>query len=359
MGVYVRPDSKYFWIDIEPPDGRPRVRQSTKIRCDAPTPEQRKENRQLADQAYHAAYLKVAKRLHGHAEPKPARPLAAQLAWYRQHVTPHKRGAAREREILTRLEADLGPVPLTDLTVTRVREWMTARRAAVSAATVNRELDVLKHVVVSAVPTHLDASPIAGLRRLRVVRRALAVLTRDEERRILAVLAPADQTIIIAALDTLLRASDLLRLEWRHDHGRHLEIVDPKTGKPYTVPISARLRAALDRLKGKRRKPRGPIFAHRRRGKEPRTWTHSLKQMFEDACGRATPPVTYGRAAGGVTFHALRHTAATRLVEAGVSLRTIQALGGWSDLRQISRYAHPSEAALVAAVALLGDVTGT
>ena len=52
----------------------------------------------------------------------------------------------------------------------------------------------------------------------------------------------------------------------------------------------------------------------------------------------------------GVTWHALRHTFASRLVAAGVDLRTVRELGGWRTLSMVQRYAHLSPGHLVAAV---------
>ena len=52
----------------------------------------------------------------------------------------------------------------------------------------------------------------------------------------------------------------------------------------------------------------------------------------------------------GVTGHALRHTFASRLVAAGVDLRTVQELGGWRTLSMVQRYAHLSAGHLAAAV---------
>ena len=52
----------------------------------------------------------------------------------------------------------------------------------------------------------------------------------------------------------------------------------------------------------------------------------------------------------GVTWHALRHTFASRLVAAGVDLRTVQELEGWKTLSMVQRYAHLSPGHLAAAV---------
>jgi integrase len=52
----------------------------------------------------------------------------------------------------------------------------------------------------------------------------------------------------------------------------------------------------------------------------------------------------------GVTWHALRHTFASRLVAAGVDLRAVQELGGWRTLAMVQRYAHLSPGHLLAAV---------
>ena len=45
-----------------------------------------------------------------------------------------------------------------------------------------------------------------------------------------------------------------------------------------------------------------------------------------------------------MTPHALRHTFAGRLVMAGVNLRAVQELGGWSSPDLVQRYAHLNDA---------------
>ena len=61
----------------------------------------------------------------------------------------------------------------------------------------------------------------------------------------------------------------------------------------------------------------------------------AIRTAFTTACRRAG----LGR---DVTPHTLRHTFASRLVMAGVDLRTVQELGGWKELGMVLRYAHLS-----------------
>ena len=59
-----------------------------------------------------------------------------------------------------------------------------------------------------------------------------------------------------------------------------------------------------------------------------------VRNSFRRACHRADLV--------GVSPHVLRHTFASRLVMAGVDLRTIQELGGWKSLDMVMRYSHLS-----------------
>ena len=58
------------------------------------------------------------------------------------------------------------------------------------------------------------------------------------------------------------------------------------------------------------------------------------------------------------TWHGNRHTFASRLVMAGVDLRTVQELGGWKSLKMVERYSHLAPGHLHEAVERLVGVTG-
>jgi len=52
----------------------------------------------------------------------------------------------------------------------------------------------------------------------------------------------------------------------------------------------------------------------------------------------------------GYTWHGNGHSFASRLVMAGVDLRTVQELGGWRSLGMVQRYSHLSPGHLAGAV---------
>jgi integrase len=351
MGIYRQPTSRYWWMRCAR-KGHPPIRESTGVEWDAASADQREVNRQLATDIYHARMGDLARGrydLPTVTPPDPKPTLAEWIAWYRQHVTPTHRGQEREIVTLDRLTAEMGAHRLDGLTLTVITEWMTTRRAKVSAATVNREMDVLKSVLRSAVDHgHLDDSPVAGMRRLHTVTPKRRVMSRDEEAQILAQLRqPEDRALLIMAVDTLCRMGDCLDLRWQDDHDTTLWIGDPKTGEGYHVPVTTRLRAALDAV------PEGPndyvFWKHR----SPETETERrarVAHMLRRACGRCDPPIPYGRAAGGLRWHwATRRTGATRMILAGAALSTVQKAGHWKSSRLVADIYLDTEDSIVRA----------
>ena len=59
----------------------------------------------------------------------------------------------------------------------------------------------------------------------------------------------------------------------------------------------------------------------------------------------------------GYTWHCNRHTFASRLIMAGVDLRSVQTLGGWRTLAMVQRYSHLAPAHLQEAVERLVPIS--
>jgi integrase len=82
-----------------------------------------------------------------------------------------------------------------------------------------------------------------------------------------------------------------------------------------------------------------------------------IKKGFKTACKLASIP--YGQSMpGGITFHDLRHTFATRLAERGVDESTRMALLGQSSLKMVRRYSHATPEAMAEAVGRLAHQVG-
>jgi integrase len=283
----------------------------------------------------------------------------AYATWYDTHVIAKRRGKERDRATLTHLRAFFKTDDLLTLTRARAQEYSTHRLSQVvprttrhvKPRTVNREVALLKEMLRDAVPRYLKVSPLAGMKALRVVKPVTRILSQAEESRLLAQLAPLDQAFYIVAVDTLIRLGNVLNLRREECRGSVLMLTDSKTG-PYTVPLSPRAKAALASLPKK-----GPyVFPHRRTAKNPRDWRGAVRLMLKRACARCTPPVPYGRAVAGITFHTgTRATGATRMLQAGADLRTVQGVGNWKDIRSVQDYLHTDEPHKQAAVALIGQ----
>jgi hypothetical protein len=353
MGVFVRPDSPYYQLLLERPGEKP-IRRPTKIPHSPSTPQQKKENRRLAEQAYHDAMRSLAKGDLGHDDGYTTE-FKTFAKWYQTHKLPKRRGAEREKDLIKPLLHFFGGMALKDIRPPRVDEYETWRLKFVGPSTVNREVDLLKSMMRIAAEQRL-APPklIYGKKRLHVPKQARARLSAAQEKVLLeAIEHPNDRALLIMGLDTLARRGDLLDFRRAHDHITTADIVDPKNGQFLNVPISPRLRSALNACIPD---PAGSdyVFWHRRLAKNPRDWGGSVRLMLKYACKRAGVP--YGRKLQAITFHrATRATGASRMLARGADLKTVQSIGGWKDLRSVEGYLVAEDENRQKAVQLVGN----
>lgn len=343
MGVYQRPDSRFWWIWLE--HTKPPIRFCSKIPIGSKYA--RTDSRAQAETIYRKAMGDLAAGVFALPTAKPARTVAEQAAWYQEHVTPTHRGQVRERSMIGHLVAAFGPTPLAALTTTQIEHWKTTRAKVVKPATVNRELDILKPLIRSAIPTYITTNPADPVRKFPLRTVPITILSPDAEAKILKHASPAERAFILLGLDALLRSGDARRLKVEHDHGSYLVLVDSKVDT-YKVPVSTRLRAALDALEP----VDGYYFPCRYAGRWAPMNPNTAFLLFRQACARVKVPT--GRAGGGITYHGLRHTGATRAARV-VKLRVVQELGGWKSMRQLERYDHVDRGDLVVAVEAIGS----
>ena len=120
---------------------------------------------------------------------------------------------------------------------------------------------------------------------------------------------------------------------------RQIHLPKTKNGHPRTIPLNTVALAALEKMRGEGA-PLGaaPVF--------PSTWSGEALQG-----SRGWFPTAVEEAKiEGYTWHCNRHTFASRLVMAGVDLRTVAELLGHRTLQMVMRYSHLAPEHQVSAV---------
>lgn len=240
-----------------------------------------------------------------------------------------------------------------------------ARAARVtSGATVNRDLNLGSALFRWALRMgHVTENPFRAVERFSEKGRAREVYLTASEARALAVAAPGLlRPLLVAAVSTGMRRGELLALRWRAvDLDRrevHIEAATEKAGRGRTIPLTPWLLTETQDLKAGRAVPSldGSDFVFRCADGSPLT-AKVLRLAFLSTLKRCEAISVEKR--GRVTFHTLRHTAASLMVAAGVPIFDVAKILGHSTVAVTMRYAHFAPAAGRAAIDSLGAALGT
>lgn len=200
-----------------------------------------------------------------------------------------------------------------------------------SIATVNRELTVLKRMLSIAFREGwILRHPFSGsdvLISASDETKRTRILTKEEESLLLDACDERREklrAIIICALETGMRRGEILSLRWSDvdlDNRRiNIQALNTKTLKSRALPITPRLLAELEALP--RRSEAARVFGI----------TDTIKRSWATA-----------KRIAGITdlkFHDLRHTFATRLVQAGIPIAEVSRILGHSNVATTFRYAN-------------------
>lgn len=207
------------------------------------------------------------------------------------------------------------------------RQWRHKQKA-ITDATVNRALSVLRHILYWAVDGSLiPSNPMARVPLVRERRIRRSVISLDEEDCLLPALPEYLRRITIAALDTGMRRGEILKQRWEDIdlNRRLLSVTKSKTagGEGREIPLTERLRAVLAEAP----QTEGVVFTFHG---GPLSW---IRKGWLGGLKRAK--LRHFR------FHDLRHTFNTRLMEAGVMQEIRMALMGHSSGEKVhSIYTH-------------------
>jgi integrase len=230
--------------------------------------------------------------------------------------------------------ADFDNRPAEGITKQDIQTWLLEQtdEREWSPATRNRYQAAFSLVFRVAVDNdRLTVNPAARIKRKHENNDRIRFLSDDEEKRLIAVIKrdwPHYLPFVLFSLHTGLRFSEQAGLVWRDINleQQMLTVVKSKPGKTRHLPLNQVAIDALSALKSPR-KASAPVFVNTEGNP-----VQSVRPWFDSAIESAK--------IDAYTWHCNRHTFASRLVMAGVDIRTVAYLMGHSTIQMTMRYAH-------------------
>ncbi len=190
----------------------------------------------------------------------------------------------------------------------------------------------------------VDENPVSRVSKKRLNNQVDRWLSTEEEKRLLEASPGWLSDIIVFALNTGIRQDEILDLRGPYvDLARKtVTVMLSKNGERRTIPLNEVAFKVL-KAKSKVRFLKSDHVFTSRIG--TRLEKRNLARAFYKAMNKA--------GVENFRFHDLRHTFATRLVQAGVELYTVAKLLGHKDVRTTQRYAHHTTESLRGVVNVL------
>ncbi|MCX5814014.1 MAG: site-specific integrase [Proteobacteria bacterium] len=256
--------------------------------------------------------------------------------YMREHSSKNKtpKSHVRDRSLSNHLIEHFGGLTLTQIVPSIISEYKNKRlEEGAAPKTVVNELVLLGHAFKMAVNEWelIHDNPVKKVSRPEVNNTMDRWLTHEEEAKLLAESPVWLKEIIVLAVNTGLRQGEILSLKWSQIDifRKTLYISEQKNKEKDTLPLN---RNAMEILKTRmriRQLDNNYVFFN---GQGNKIDARNLLRTFYRVCKNAKIE--------NLRFHDLRHTFATRLVQTGVDLYTVQKLGRWKDISMIKRYAH-------------------
>ncbi len=343
MAVYKRGST--YWMKFK--FGGVVIRKPTKCRS--------KRDAEEVERAYRT---KLAKREVGIEESKPVPAFDAAIREFLDRVRADragKRNTTRRAETSSKAllryfgKRRLDTIAVED--VERFKDWRRVQRKQapnkkikvnsrattdkpIKPATVNRELACLRAMLNHFIRLDMLAkNPVSRVKFLREDNELMRVVSHDEERRYLMAASQPLRDVAVLMLETGMRPEEVCRMERRN----------VRLGEGYVFCPFGKTKAARRKL---------PLSNRAAEVLRRRLLDCDSPFVFPSPRDPSKPIVKLNAAHNSAVKRAkldafrlydLRHTFATRVVEAGVDLVTLAALLGHSRVQMVMRYAHPSE----------------
>jgi len=332
MGVYKK-DNRWY-IDYYQPDGK-RKRETVTI----PGVDPAHINRQDALKALSIRKGQIAEGKFEIAQTR--RPIAFEQftdRYYETYSKPNKKSYESDETSIKALKRFFGGKTLQQINAWLVERYKSQRQKELtrygrppSKATINKELACLKHMFTKAVEWGLVSSnPVKKVKLYPEKPNKLRVLSNEEFEKLCNASYGFLKPILIVAVNTGMRRSEILNLKWEDINFKesYIYVSDSKNNDSRAIPMNQILKDTLQSLKKKSG------------GEYPFTYgdsggpVKSVKKGFWSALRRSG--IKHCR------FHDLRHTFASSLVMSGVDIVTVKELMGHRDIKMTMRYSHPT-----------------
>jgi len=330
MSLYKRKDSPHWWVKIS--HGGTAIQRSTGT-----------EDKRQA-QEYHDK-LKASLWEQQRLGIKPRRSWKeAVVRWLAE--TSDKVTHSEDIRKLRWLDAILGSLMLDEVTLSVIDSVRSEKRKTAGKPTVNRYLALVRAILLRARDgwEWIDRTPKVRLFREGPGRERS--ISADQVVALLIELPVHQRDVVIFALATGLRQSNVLGLEWSHvDLGAGHAWVganQSKNRRPIAVPLNATALEVLRRQLGKHRER---VFTY---AGKPLGWANT--KAWRNALQRA--------GIADFRWHDLRHTWASWHRQSGTPTHELQRLGGWKSSVMVERYAHLAPDHLAKAATRIDSVLG-
>jgi len=288
-------------------------------------------------------YCPDVERKHRLAERRKRVPFKEIAQDFLDYAKAHKRDQNDDQR-MTRLLVTFGDRLAAEIIPQDVEDYKAKLAERLSPATVNRDLALLKATFNRAIKAgKVESNPVKAVPLFRENNARTRCLTDEEEARLYEALPDYLKPFLTVALNTGMRWGELARLTWEavDFYTGTLHVRESKSGEGRRIPMNRIVREALQAVR------RAQVQKAREQVDGEREILSPLvfcapQGGFLRNFGRGWYPALRKAEIPDFRWHDTRHTAASRLVMAGVDLYTVKEILGHKTLAMTARYSHLS-----------------
>jgi len=287
-------------------------------------------------------------------------PLEQQIDSFAQYLADERRASARAVETYVRdlrsfrdyVREEGLPADASKLDIVALRGFLSSLFGSNQASTMKKKVSAIRSFFKFLLKRHIiDQNPASGLRSPKIAKSLPRFLTVDQAFRVMDAppkeserakpLKARDQALLETLYGTGVRVSELAGMNLDHCDFTESEVrVLGKGGKERIVPLG---KSASEAIRGYL-PARGGLLEKAKQGDPDALWLsrNGRRLSVRQVQNIVRRYGTLGAGRGDLHPHAMRHTCATHLLDAGADLRSIQELLGHSSLSTTQRYTHVS-----------------